>query len=212
MYLVGLTGGIGSGKSTVAQLCVARGWPVIDADAVAREIVEVGEPALADLAARFGDDVLQDDGSLDRAELARRAFADAQGKAALDAITHPRIGQRLRDRIVGLRDAASPPAVAVLDHPLLLETGTSEAVDTVVVVLAGEEVRVTRLVEQRGLDAEDARARIRAQTDDATRRARADHVIDNDGSRDALRTAAGPVLDAIAAAAARSGERAADRW
>lgn len=212
MYLVGLTGGIGSGKSTVAQLCAARGWPVIDADAVAREVVEVGEPALAELAARFGDDVLRDDGSLDRAELARRAFADADGKAALDAITHPRIGQRVRDRIVALREAASPPTVAVLDHPLLLETGTSEAVDAVVVVLADEEVRVDRLVAQRGLDADDARARIRAQTDDGTRRARADHVIDNGGDREALAAAAGPVLDAIAAAAVRPGERAADRW
>ena len=217
MYLVGLTGGLGSGKSTVAQRCVERGWPVLDADAVAREIVEVGEPALPELAERFGEQVLRADGSLDRQELARRAFADEDGKAALDAITHPRIGQRLRDRIVALRDAADPPAVAVLDHPLLLETGTWQAVDAVVVVLADEEVRVERLVEQRGVDPDDARARIRAQTDDATRRARADHVIDNDGDRDALDAALAPVLDAVArAAAARAaagpGERAADRW
>lgn len=212
MYLVGLTGGIGSGKSTVARRCAERGWAVVDADAIAREVVEPGEPAVAELAERFGEEVVTADGRLDRAELARRAFATPQDKAALDAITHPRIAQRLRDRLVGLRDAASPPPVAVLDHPLLLETGTAQAVDAVVVVLAEEETRVTRLVEQRGLDEADARARIRAQADDATRRAGADHVIVNDADLAQLEIAADAVLDAVADAATGPGERAVDRW
>lgn len=212
MYLVGLTGGIGSGKSTIAQRCVQRGWAVVDADAIAREVVEPGEPAVAELAERFGADVVSADGRLDRAELARRAFATPQDKAALDAITHPRIAQRLRDRLVSLRDAASPPTVAVLDHPLLLETGTAQAVDAVVVVLADEEVRVARLVEQRGLDEQDARARIRAQTDDASRRAGADHVIANDADLAHLEVATDTVLDAVQAAATEPGERAVDRW
>lgn len=200
MRLVGVTGGMGSGKSTVAARCRERGVPVIDADAIAREVVAPGAPALAELAARFGDDVLLADGTLDRAELARRAFADAAGKAALDAITHPHIAARLRERVVALRDADPPVDLVVLDHPLLLETGTAALVDEVVVVLAEVETRVARLVAQRGVDEADARARIAAQTDDADRRARADHVLTNDGTPEELVAATDALLERLRAA------------
>lgn len=212
MFLVGLTGGIGSGKSTVADRCAARGWPVVDADAIAREIVEPGEPALTELAERFGERVLDADGALDRPALARLAFADAEGRAALDAITHPRIAERLTARIVGLRDALDPPEVVVLDHPLLVESDVSARVDAVVVVLADEEVRVRRLVDQRGLDEADARARIRAQTDDATRRAVADHVLVNDADRATLATATDALLDRLEVSARGGPHRSDEEW
>jgi dephospho-CoA kinase len=184
VYLIGLTGGIGSGKSTVAARLAAHGVPVVDADAVAREVVEPGEPALAELVERFGPGVLTAKGALDRPALAELAFADDAERDALDAIMHPRITARVTARLQGLADAGEP--LAVLDHPLLLETPGRERVDEIVVVIAPEEVRVRRLVEQRGLPEHDVRARIRAQTDDDTRRAAADHVLVNDGDLEAL--------------------------
>ncbi|MTV26099.1 dephospho-CoA kinase [Nitriliruptoraceae bacterium ZYF776] len=205
MYLVGVTGGIGSGKSTVAAAMRARGWPVIDADEVAREIVAPGEAALTALAERFGDAIVRDDGTLDRPALARLAFADDTSRAALDRITHPHIAARIAARLAELgadhRDAT--PLIAAVDHPLLIETGQAGRFDEVVVVLADEATRVERLVEQRGLAEDDARARIRAQTDDATRRAAASHVVVNEGTREALAAATSAVLDAIELAAAR---------
>lgn len=199
MYLVGVTGGIGSGKSTVAKAMHDRGWAVVDADEVAREIVASGQPALAALAERFGDQILQADGTLDRPGLARLAFADDRSRAALDRITHPHIAARIAGRLAELAaDHDGPdPLIAVVDHPLLIETGQAGRFDAVVVVLAQEEVRVDRLVTQRGLDEDDARARIRAQTDDATRRRHATHVLVNDGTRDELLTALEPVLDQL---------------
>lgn len=185
MYLVGLTGGIGSGKSTVAARLAEHGVPVVDADRIAREIVEPGEPALAELVAHFGEQILTEEGRLDRAGLAALAFVDDEQRGVLNAITHPRIEQRTRARLEQLQVDGAP--LAVLDHPLLLEGDPHERVDTVVVVLAPEEMRIARLVEQRGLDEHDVRARMRAQVDDDTRRAAADHVIDNDGDLDTLR-------------------------
>jgi dephospho-CoA kinase len=199
MYLVGLTGGIGSGKSTVAARLAEQGVPVVDADAVAREIVEPGEPALDDLAERFGDDVLAADGSLDRAALARVAFVDDEQRAALDAIMHPRIGERILQRVARLAEEGEP--LVVIDHPLLIETDQTGRFDAVVVVLADEEVRVRRLVELRGLDEADVRARLRAQTDDATRRRVADHVLVNDGDRAALRRDSDRLLEQLLQAA-----------
>jgi dephospho-CoA kinase len=184
VYLVGLTGGIGSGKSTVAERLAARGVPLVDADVVAREVVEPGEPALAELAERFGPGVLTADGELDRPALAELAFADDVERAALDAIMHPRISERITERLQQLAAAGEP--LVVLDHPLLLEIGGHDHVNAVVVVIAPEEVRVRRLVEQRGLPEHDVRARIRAQTDDETRRAAADHVVVNDGDLEGL--------------------------
>lgn len=199
MYLVGLTGGIGSGKSTVAARLAEHGVPVVDADAVAREIVEPGEPALDELVAHFGDGILTEDGRLDRAGLASLAFVDDEQRAALNAITHPRITERIQSRIRQLEADGAP--LVVLDHPLLLEFDPTGRVDTVVVVLAPEEVRVQRLVEQRGLDEQDVRARMRAQVDDDARRAAADHVIDNDRDLDTLLARTDTLLEALREAA-----------
>ncbi|MEX1162412.1 MAG: dephospho-CoA kinase [Nitriliruptor sp.] len=203
MYLVGLTGGIGSGKSTVAARLGGRGWPIVDADQVAREIVEPGEPALTELAERFGADVLQADGSLDRPALARLAFADAASRSALDRITHPRIAARIAEWVatLGADDTGPDPLIAVVDHPLLIETGQAGRFDEVIVVLADEEVRLARLTGARGLDEDDARARMRAQTDDARRRAVATHVVVNEGTVEELERAVDAVADRIEAAA-----------
>jgi dephospho-CoA kinase len=189
MYLVGLTGGMGSGKSTVAELLASHGARIIDADQVARKIVEPGEPALAELAEHFGADILDEDGRLNRAELARRAFVDAETRARLNAITHPRVAARIAERIAQL---GGDPTVAdadliVVDHPLLIETGQAGRFDAVVVVLAEVERRVRRLTEDRGLDEADVRARIASQASDDARRAAATHLIDNDAGVDELR-------------------------
>jgi dephospho-CoA kinase len=188
VYLIGLTGGIGSGKSTVARRFAELGLAVIDADAVAREIVAPGEPVLAELAARFGDDVVGPDGALDRLALADIVFRDDHARADLDRITHPRIAGRIASRIaeLGASWTGDEPPMAVVDHPLLIETGQAGRFDAVVVVLAPAELRVRRLV-TRGLREEDARARLAAQTDDDTRRRVATHVLHNEGGVDELR-------------------------
>lgn len=180
MLKVGLTGGMGSGKSTVATRLAQLGATVIDADAIAREIVEPGQPALAELAERFGEEILTDDGALDRAELARRAFVDAESTEALNAITHPRIAERTAEYYRQAAAAAAP--VVVYDMPLLFEKGLEADQDLVLVVHAPEELRIQRLVESRGVDREDAARRIAAQLDDATRIAKADVVLDNTAS------------------------------
>jgi dephospho-CoA kinase len=184
MYLVGLTGGIGSGKSTVAARLRAHGCEVIDADGVAREIVEPGESTLDDLVERFGRSILNADGSLHRQELARLAFADDDARADLDRITHPRIAARIAERIaqIGAAHDASPDEIIVVDHPLLIETGQTGRFDAVLVVMADEELRVRRLVESRGLLEKDVRARMAAQVDDAQRREAATHLVHNEGS------------------------------
>jgi dephospho-CoA kinase len=189
VFLVGLTGGIGSGKSTVARRFAELGVPVIDADTVAREIVEPGERTLADLAARFGVGILRPDGSLDRQALADIVFQDPDARADLDRLTHPRIAGRIATRIAELAASwdAPGPAMAVVDHPLLIETGQAGRFDAIVVVLVAEEERVRRLVELRGLREADARARIAVQTDDETRRRVATHVLTNDGPVEELR-------------------------
>jgi dephospho-CoA kinase len=202
MYLVGLTGGIGSGKSTVAARLAEHGVPVVDADQVAREVVEPGELALGDLVSHFGDDILTPAGELDRPALARVAFADDEQRAALDAIMHPRIHERIVERVTELADQNA--TLVVVDHPLLLETEQAETFAAVVVVLAPEDVRVRRLVELRGLDEEDVRARLRAQTDDETRRRLADHVIENDGAVEDLVRATDALLAELREAAAQA--------
>lgn len=188
MYLVGLTGGMGSGKSTVAARLAEHGCRLVDADAVAREVVEPGEPALAELATHFGEAILADDGRLDRAALARLAFADAAARGLLEAITHPRISTRIDERIAAASSVASgdPPPIVVLDHPLLIETGAIERFDALVVVLADTDVRLHRLAEHRGIDVADARARIDTQASDEQRRAAATHIIVNDDGLDEL--------------------------
>lgn len=205
MYLAGLTGGIGSGKSTVAARLAQLGAHVIDADAVAREVVEPGTPGLADIVARFGPDIVTADGALDRAALADVVFGDAEQRAALNAITHPRIGARIAEVIAGhaAAEASEPePRIVVVDHPLLIETGQADGFPAVIVVLAPVEVRIARLVEHRGMAAADARARLETQASDAERRAVATHVIDNDGSLASLHEQVDAVHAELRAAAA----------
>jgi dephospho-CoA kinase len=178
---IGLTGGIGSGKSTVAALLAQRGARVIDADRIAREVVEPGTPGLAAVVAEFGDGVLTPDGALDRPALAARVFADPAARARLDAVVHPLV----RARAAELVAEAPADAVVVQDVPLLVESGQAAAFDLVLVVETDLETRVARLVD-RGLSAEDARARIAVQATDEQRRAVADVVLRNDGDRAAL--------------------------
>lgn len=185
MILLGLTGGIGSGKSTVARMMNKQaGFPVIDADAIAREIVDPGQPALDDIAAEFGADVLNPDGSLNRALLASRAFAEQSATEKLNAIMHPRIMEESRRRIQAER--ARGTFAVIYDMPLLVELGLHRLMDRTVVVDVPAEVRVQRLVTHRGLTEADARRRIAAQANDAERREAADILLDNSGSLEKL--------------------------
>ncbi len=181
MLRIGLTGGIGSGKSTVAALLAARGAVVVDADRIAREVLEPGTPGLAAVVGAFGPGVLAEDGSLDRAALAAIVFADPEARARLDGIVHPLVRARARE-VIG---QAAPDAVVVQDVPLLVETGQADAHDLVLVVETDLETRVARLL-LRGLSEDDAHARIAAQATDEQRRAVADVVLDNSGGPEAL--------------------------
>lgn len=184
MKLIGLTGGIGSGKSTVAELLVQEGWVLVDADRIARDIVEPGQPALTELAEAFGQDILLPDGSLDRGLLASRAFASAEKTAVLNSITHPRIQEETQARFEAARQGGAE--FVVYDMPLLVDKGLHKDMDATIVVDVDAEERVRRLVEYRGLEESDARRRIAAQIPDDVRRAAADFVIDNNGPREAL--------------------------
>lgn len=195
MIVVGLTGGMGAGKSSVARLLAQHGAHVVDADAIAREVVEPGTPALAAIADRFGDGIVRSDGTLDRAGLAAIVFDDDDELAALEAITHPAIRVGIEERLAAvgvLEDESGVRQVVVVDHPLLVESGFVDHVDVVVVVEAPLELRLDRLVEGRGVDRDDARARIARQASDEQRRAVADHLVVNDGDEDDL-------ADAVAA-------------
>ncbi|WP_344868476.1 dephospho-CoA kinase [Amycolatopsis ultiminotia] len=182
MLRVGLTGGIGAGKSTVANRLAEHGAVVVDSDRIAREVVEPGTPGLATLVAAFGTEVLAGDGSLDRQALAARAFAGEESRRRLNGILHPLIGQRTAE----LMSAAAEDAVLVHDVPLLVENDLAPAYHLVVVVDAPVEVRVRRLVEARGMTEDDARARIRAQAAEEQRRAVADVWLDNGGREDVV--------------------------
>ena len=182
MILVGLTGGIGSGKSTVSAALVARGAVLIDADAVTREVQRPGSPVLEKMAERFGADVLLADGSLDRAAVAARVFDDPEALKDLNAIVHPAVGAEMNRR---MRELADTDAVVVLDIPLLTEN-PRDGLSGTVVVDAPEEVQVERLVQSRGFDEADARARIARQASREARLALADFVVDNSGSLDEL--------------------------
>jgi dephospho-CoA kinase len=177
---IGLTGGIGSGKSTVSRLLAERGAVIVDADAIAREVVAAGTPGLAAVVEAFGGGVLTPSGDLDRPALAAVVFSDADARRRLDAIVHPLVRQCAAEV-----ERAAGEAVVVHDVPLLVETGQAAAYDLVLVVEADEGARVTRLIE-RGLSGDDARARIAAQASDDQRRAVADVVLDNRGTRDDL--------------------------
>ncbi|MES9619182.1 dephospho-CoA kinase [Streptomyces tuirus] len=176
MLKVGLTGGIGAGKSEVSRLLVACGAVLIDADRIAREVVAPGTPGLASVVEAFGEEILAADGSLDRPRLGAIVFSDAEKRATLNAIVHPLVGARSRE----LEEAAAEDAVVLHDVPLLTENGLAPLYDLVIVVDAAPETQLDRLVRLRGMTEEDARARMAAQATREQRREIADIVIDND--------------------------------
>jgi dephospho-CoA kinase len=181
VQMIGLTGGIGSGKSTVAGLLAAKGAVVVDADVIARQVVEPGSPVLDRLVERFGTDIIEPDGHLDRARLAERAFVDEESRKGLDEITWPAIGEEF------LRQVAAAPAGAVVVHdvPLLVESKHPAQYGGVIVVEAPREMRLSRLV-ARGIPVDDAERRMAQQATDEQRRAIATWVLDNSGDLDAL--------------------------
>jgi dephospho-CoA kinase len=183
--LIGLTGGIGSGKSVVADLLAAHGATIIDADVLAREVVGPGTPGLAAVADRFGEGVLQLDGSLDRAALGRIVFGDPEARRDLEAIIHPAV----RARAASLTAAAPDGAVVVQVIPLLVETGQQANFDLVVVVDVDPAVQLSRIVLRDGLSEPEAQARIRAQATREARLAAADVVLANNGTASELSAA-----------------------
>lgn len=183
MLRIGLTGGIGSGKSAVSRLLAEHGAVVVDADLLAREVVRPGTPGLAAVVAEFGADVLRRDGSLDRERLGSVVFADRAALQRLNAIVHPLVGARSAEIVA----AAPPDAVLVHDVPLLVENNLAAQYDLVVVVEAPVDVRIARLTGDRGMTEEAARSRIAAQASDEQRREVADVLISNDGTLEDLR-------------------------
>jgi dephospho-CoA kinase len=180
---VGLTGGVAAGKSTVSGILRQLGAVVIDADALAREVIEPGTPGLAAVVGEFGPEILTDDGHLDRARLGALVFADPERRAALEAIVHPLV----RARAVELEQAAPPGAIVVHDIPLLVETGQAGDFDAVVVVDVPEELQVARAVRERGWSEDEARARVVAQGSRSDRLAVATYVVANTGTLEDLR-------------------------
>jgi dephospho-CoA kinase len=191
MYLIGLTGGIASGKSVVSSRLAERGAVVVDADVLAREVVEPGTPGLAAIAERFGPQVIAADGTLDRPALGAIVFSDPGKRLMLNSITHPAVWKRARE-LFAAAEARAPRAIVVYDVPLLVEAAGDRpiAFDLVVVVQAGEQTRLRRLVELRGMTEDEARHRIGSQATDAERLAIADVVIDSDGTLEATLAAA----------------------
>jgi dephospho-CoA kinase len=182
VILVGLTGGIGAGKSTVSAMLAERGAVIVDADRIARDLQSPGSPVLAAMAERFGDHIIRDDGSLDRAAVAAIVFNDEGALADLNGIVHPAMQDEIQRQIDAHRDT---DRVVVLDFPLLGENPRRGLAATIVVDIPVD-VAVERLIEQRGMDQADARARITSQISREERLATATHVVDNSGGRDAL--------------------------
>jgi dephospho-CoA kinase len=200
MLRVGLTGGIGSGKSSVSAMLAAHGAVVIDSDVLAREVVAAGTPGLAEVVVAFGPDLMTAGGELDRAAMGRRVFGDDEARERLEAIIHPRV----RARAAEIEARAPADAIVVHDIPLLVETGQADKFDVVLVVDAAPEVQVQRLVEHRGMSEEDARARIAAQAGRDQRLAAADHVLSNNGSLAQLQAAVDQVWEDLSTRAPRS--------
>jgi len=190
---VGLTGGVASGKSTVSAMLAELGAVVIDADLLAREVVAKGTPGLAEIVEEFGPGVLTADGELDRPAVGAIVFADEVRRRRLEAIIHPRV----RARGAELEADASPGALVVHDIPLLAETGQGAVFDAVLVVDVPEEVQLDRMVRQRGMSEEEARARIAAQASREERAAIATHVIDNNGTLEDLRRRVAEVFEEL---------------
>lgn len=178
MLLVGLTGGIGSGKSTAARMFASRGAVVLDSDVLARAVVQPGTPGFDAVIARFGGAVLAPDGSLDRDALAHIVFADEAARADLEAIVHPEVRRRIAETVTAHADTDD---VVVVDSPLLIETGAHESFSTVIVVTASVDARIARL-KTRGMSEDDVRARMHAQRPLEEKEGYADVVLDNGGS------------------------------
>ena len=184
MKVLGLTGGIGSGKSMVLSMFANLGAEVIDADQLARAVVEPGQPALEEIATAFGRDILMPDGRLDRGKLARIIFADPVARARLNALTHPRIQERMAAEMA-LR--GSRAGLLIVDIPLLYENDRTGTVESVIVVWVDSRTQLRRLIERDAMTEEEARQRIAAQMSLDEKRARADLVVDNSGSRENTR-------------------------
>ncbi|RAJ65587.1 dephospho-CoA kinase [Streptomyces sp. Amel2xB2] len=196
MLKVGLTGGIGAGKSEVSRLLDAYGAVIVDADKIAREVVEPGTPGLAAVVAEFGEDVLTPDGSLDRPKLGSIVFADSGRLAALNAIVHPLVGERSAE-LERLAEESDGAAVVVHDVPLLAENGLAPLYDLVLVVDASPKTQLDRLVRLRGMTEDDASARMAAQATREERLALADIVIGNDGPVEELEARVREVWDEL---------------
>jgi dephospho-CoA kinase len=180
--IVGLTGGIACGKTTVAGMLEELGAPVIDADDLAREVVQPGEPALDDIVETFGEKMLNDDGELDRDALGDRVFNDEEARQRLESITHPRIAQRMQKRATELRESGDD--WVVYDAALIVENDLHHGLDSLIVVTASEQTQIDRLMERDDFSGQQARDRIDAQMPIDQKADVADYVIDNDGSLD----------------------------
>ncbi len=198
MPLVALTGGIASGKSTIARRLAARGAVIVDADAIVREVQQPGSPVLDAIAAAFGADVIDDTGALDRAALGARVFGNAEALARLNAIVHPAVRAESARRFAAAV-AADPGAVIVYDVPLLVEARADDPWDLIVVADAPAAVRARRLIELRGLSEAEASARIASQVSDERRRAIADVVVDTSGTLEDTLAAADALWERIQA-------------
>ena len=184
MRVLGLTGGIGSGKSMVAEMFVQLGAEVIDADRLARDVVEPGQSALREIIDTFGQDILLPDGRLNRSQLAATIFADAVARQRVNAITHPPIRARMEKEVAARRQRSG---VLILDIPLLYENGRTDIVEKVIVVWVDPQTQLQRITQRGGLSLDEARLRIAAQMPLDDKRARADDVIDNRGDRENTR-------------------------
>ena len=198
---VGLTGGVASGKSTVAAALQELGAVIIDADVLAREVVAKGTPGLRSVVAEFGEELLGPDGELDRPAMGRLVFNDDQARKRLEAVVHPLVFER----IIELEEQAADDAVVVHDIPLLAESGRADTFDAVIVVDAPSELQVERMTRDRGWTEEDARSRLRAQASREDRRAIATHLIENTGTREDLRTRVAEVYAEVVSAGSRNG-------
>ena len=208
MFLVGLTGGIASGKSVVADRLVHHGAELIDADQVARDVVVPGQPAYMEIVEHFGPEVLDEDGFIDRQELGRLVFADPAQRAVLNAITHPRIMEEIASELELL---ATTDGVVVIDVPLLVEMGAKRDYDAIVVVAASPPVQIERLVRHRGMSPDEARQRIEAQAPLEQKLAVATHVIWNEQDLEAVRRKADELHATLGELARRKAEQIASQ-
>lgn len=187
MRIIGLTGGIGAGKSEVARILSRRGIPVINADQLSREVVEPGSPGLKAIIKRFGNSVLRGDGSLDRKGLARRVFAKQDERLTLEGILHPLIRERTEAHLLVLEEGNTP--VCILESPLLFEASQDELCDAVITVVADFNLRAKRVKRREGLTIDQFQQRVDAQINDDTRRRLSDMIVENNGSLEDLRRA-----------------------